>query len=126
MTKIRTHIHCSICGKKLTGRTDKKFCDYVCKNEYHRKRKAEHLPFSAPIDQILHRNWVILKEYSDQIGKKKFFISKADLSKSGFNTTYYTTTRKNKHGKIYHYIYNFGWMDFSEQQLMIVHLIKSK
>lgn len=34
--------HCCRCGKKVIGRTDKKFCDALCKNTYHndhRKRR---------------------------------------------------------------------------------------
>jgi hypothetical protein len=33
---------CCQCGKKVIGRTDKKFCDAICKNSFHndhRKRK---------------------------------------------------------------------------------------
>jgi len=62
----------------------------------------------------------------EAIGKKKFFVSKAELNRSGFHTKYFTTSDKNKEGKIYNYIYNFGWMEFSESDLMIVRLSKSK
>ena len=126
MTLPRPTKFCPICGEELVGRKDKIFCSKACKNEYHINRKLEHLPVSQPIDKILHRNWVLLKELFDQIGKKKFFVSKAELNKAGFHTQYYTTSQKNTKGKMYYYVYNFGWMDFSEKQLMIVKLDKSK
>ena len=118
--------YCPICGDELEGRADKIFCSSSCKNEYHSRRKAEHLPFSEPIDKILHRNWVILKEHFDQIGKRKFFLSKAELNKAGFHTQYYTTTKMNSKGKLYYYVYNFGWMDFSDKQMMVIKMEKSQ
>lgn len=118
--------NCSICGDKLQGRKDKIFCSSSCRNQYHTNRKNEITPFSQPIDKILHRNWVLLKELHDQIGKKKIFVSKADLNRAGFHTQYYTTSQENTKGKMYFYVYNFGWMDFSEKQLMVIHLNKSK
>ncbi len=126
ITIQRTHVNCSICGDQLFGRLDKKFCSLECKNEYHRKRRAQHLPFSKSVDQMLHGNWVVLRELADEIGKRKFFVSKARLNKSGFHTKYYTTSQKNKEGKIYYYIYNFGWMDFSDKEMMVVQMRKSK
>ncbi len=81
---------------------------------------------TKPIDSILLRNWVILQEKYEVIGKRKFFISKADLHKSGFHTAYHTTMNINKAGKTYFYIYDFGWMDFSEKELMVIKLNKAK
>ena len=118
--------YCPICATELYGRRDKIFCSKACKNEYHLKRKEEHLPYSQPIDKILHRNWVILKELYDEIGKKKFFVSKAEINRTGFHTQYYTTSKLNSKNKMYYYIYNFGWMEFSDKELMVVKLDKSK
>ena len=126
MPLTRAHLHCSICGDELTGRSDKKFCDHRCKNEYHRRRKEQHLPFSNSIDQLLHRNWVVLQEWADKIGTKKFFVPKAALSKAGFHTKYYTTSKSNKQGKTYYYVYNYGWMDFSEKEMMVIKMSKSQ
>lgn len=84
------------------------------------------MKFSEPIDKILHRNWVILQELYEEIGRNKFFQSKADLNKLGFHTKYYTTSQTNKQDKTYFYIYNFGWMDFSEKELMIIRTNRPK
>jgi len=69
---------------------------------------------------------VILTELYEGIGKKKFFVSKADLNRNGFHTKYFTTCDTNKEGKTYYYVYNFGWMEFSESDVMVVRLSKSK
>ena len=69
---------------------------------------------------------MILAEFYEAIEKKKFFVSKAELNKAGFHTQYFTTVQANSKGKMYHYIYNFGWMDFSESEIMVVRLAKPK
>ncbi len=117
---------CSICSAEIVGRRDKIFCSQKCKSFYHRHRKKQHQSITNPVDKMLHRNWVILQEYYERINKRKFFIPKAELVKEGFKLDYHTTSQKNKKGKTYYYIYNFGWMDFSDKDLMVIHLAKSK
>ncbi len=126
MSLPRPTLYCPICGTKISGRADKIFCSTSCKSRYHLLRKDQHLPYSHPIDKILHRNWVLLSELHERAGKRKFYVSKAELNKAGFHTKYYTTSQTNKQGKTYYYVYNYGWMDFSESDLMIVRLAKSK
>ena len=88
--------------------------------------KKQIIPISENVDKILHRNWVILQELYEEAGTKKFFIPKWKLAKVGFKFEYHTTCQTNKQGKTYHYIYNYGWMDFSEKEFMIVRQSKAK
>lgn len=118
--------YCPICAAELFGRLDKIFCSKSCKNEYHRKRKDQYLPFTNTIDGILHRNWVILTEIYEEVGKRKFFVPMSRLQKAGFHTKYMTTHQINAKGKEYHYIYNYGWMMFTDKEVMIVRLASSK
>lgn len=117
---------CSICASELSGRSDKIFCGKKCKNEYHRKRKLQRLPFTYPIDNILHRNWVILTELYEEIGKSKFFVPRSSLEKSGFHFNYFTTRSVNSKNKEYFYVYNYGWMFFSIKEVMVVRLKNPK
>ena len=124
---IRTPVkHCPMCGSKISGRSDKIYCSVKCKSQYHLERKAQHLPFTSPIDKILHRNWIILTEYYEITGTRKFFVSKAELNKAGFHINYFTTIHTNAKGKTYYYVYNFGWMEFSETEMMVVRLSRPK
>ena len=118
--------HCPICGEALQGRKDKVFCSKSCKNEYHRNRQRQHLEFSKAIDKILHRNWVVLAELHETIGRRRFYVPMSDLLQIGFKPKYYTTTEINKKGKTYYYVYNFGWMHFSEKKVMILRLEQPK
>ncbi len=118
--------HCPICGSKVKGRSDKIFCSPDCKAVYHYNRKKELDPITGPIDKILHRNWVVLQEQYELAGIKKFYVEKNKLQKDGFKPNYYTTSLTNSKNKVYYYIYNFGWMDFSNKQLMVIRLSKPK
>ena len=111
---------CPICGDPVVGRRDKIFCQPVCKAIYHRRRKKQLTPIAEPIDAMIHRNWVILTELYEEMGKRKFFVPMAKLDKSGFQTKYFMSFQLNKHGKRYHYVYNFGWMKFSKKEVMVI------
>ncbi|MDH3651691.1 MAG: hypothetical protein OEQ53_18550 [Saprospiraceae bacterium] len=98
----------------------------ACKSRYHQRRQRQRIAVSEPIDSILHRNWVILTELYEEIGKKKFFVSRAILNKAGFHTKYFTSYGVNSKGKVYYYLYDYGWMEFSEKELMVLKLAKPK
>jgi hypothetical protein len=126
MPLSRTTSYCPICGAKLAGRLDKRFCSNACRALYFRSKSAQHMPVSRAIDAILHRNWKILSEYYHSTGKRKFFVEMAKLNKRGFHPNYYTTSSVNTEDKPYYYVYDFGWMTFSEKQIMVVKLEKPK
>lgn len=71
------------------------------------------------IDAYLHRNRAIIIEL---LGKKtvktKFDI--LELEKKGFKFNFMTGFHINSQGKTLHYIYDYGWMKFSDQQVLVV------
>ncbi len=109
---------CPLCGNKVQGRSDKKFCNIICKNTWHQKRKLENITVVDKIDQILHKNRTILQELMQQHTKRK--VSRLKLEDLGFNFAYCTGVYQNKQGKWYHYVYDFAWMLFSDQEVLIV------
>lgn len=110
---------CIFCNLKFRGRSDKKFCDTSCKNKYHRKIKLANEKATERIDRYLHRNRAIIIEL---IGKNKvktkFDI--LELEKKGFKFNFMTGFHVNKEGKMLHYIYEYGWMKFSDQQVLVL------
>ena len=126
MSLLRPASHCIICGGLVIGRPDKVFCSLNCKTKYHYRRKQERLPISYPTDNILHRNWAVLNEAYELAQKRKFFINAVQLQKEGFRPEYYTTSSVNRDGKIYYYVYDYGWMQFSEKELMVIKLSKPR
>ena len=122
----RTTDFCPICGARLQGRLDKRFCSSACRSQYFRNKNQERLPVSLPIDSILHKNWKILSEFYASIEKKKFFVALSKLSKKGFQPEYFTTAFENAQQKKYFFVYDFGWMMFSEKQVMVIKLDQPK
>lgn len=110
---------CKICKKSIVGRGDKIFCSPSCKNFYHKGLRKFVRQKTIDIDKILHRNRAILQEL---IGKKKVQIKvkRILLSKKKFHFKYHTHFHVNKNGKMYHHVYDIAWMEFSDDEILIV------
>jgi hypothetical protein len=62
---MRLYKKCLNCGKKLIGRTDKKYCDPQCKSSHQYKREKEQPErFYNKVDNQLRLNRKLLKEYN--------------------------------------------------------------
>ena len=110
---------CKICNKKITGRKDKLFCSVKCKNYYHVNLRKATAVVVKELDNILHRNRSILLEI---MGKRKIQcrVSRMILEKKHFVFKYHTHQHTNNKGKIYYYVYDFAWMEFSNDEILIV------
>ena len=110
---------CKICKKIILGRKDKVFCSSSCKNIYHKGLRKFVNQKTIDIDKILHRNRAILQEV---IGKKKVQIkvNRIVLSQKNFHFNYHTHIHVNKSDKVYHYLYDIAWMEFSDDEILIV------
>jgi hypothetical protein len=112
-------VKCKICSKLISGRSDKKFCSVKCKNYYHTNlRKVTNIAVSQ-IDTILHRNRSILLEIMGKNATQKK-VDRIILDKKKFNYKYHTHTTINSAGKTYVYVYDFAWMGFSDNEILIV------
>ncbi len=120
MSKIKSTIPktCKICNTFLVGRRDKLFCSIRCKNYYHTNLRRVTRDAAVSIDKILHRNRSILLELTGKT-KKPIKINRLQLDKKKFNFKYHTHTQVNSKGKTYHYIYDFWWMSFSDDEILI-------
>ncbi|MFT5763847.1 MAG: hypothetical protein ACI8X3_001273, partial [Saprospiraceae bacterium] len=56
------------------------------------------------------------------MGPKRFKmeIPKTELTLMGFQYKYITGVHTNKVGKLYNLVYNFAWMEFTQQKVLIV------
>lgn len=111
---------CILCEIQIKGRADKKFCSIKCKNEYHRILRRKTRTAVNEIDDILHRNYAICDELMSQQRKSKIMVPRLVMEKLGFQFNYCTGMYKNTQNKIYHYIYDYSWMKFSNQDIMLV------
>ena len=119
-------MNCQHCTSKMTGRSDKKFCSVKCKNDFHKQLRTFNKNVLSKIDGILHRNYAILVEITNQQKHNNIKVPRLQLDKAGFNFNYFTGTYKNRQDKTYHYVYDFAWMKFSTQEILITHKAYNK
>jgi predicted nucleic acid-binding Zn ribbon protein/YHS domain-containing protein len=110
---------CIICKKPIEGRSDKLFCSVYCKNQYHIRLRRATSKAVKDINSILARNRSILLELlGKNKGQKK--IQRNLLDKKKFNFNYHTHFHINSRGKTYYYCYDIAWMEFSDNDVLII------
>lgn len=110
---------CKYCKTPFVGRSDKVFCSVKCKSQYHWNLRRKTNTASLEIDKILHRNRSILFEIMGT-NKTQIKVPREIVDKKKFNYKFHTHTHTNKQGKMLRYVYDFGWMDFSDQEILII------
>jgi len=110
---------CKICKKDLKGRIDKLFCSIECKNYYHSNLRRVTNDATKELDIILHRNRSILLELLGKNSNQKK-VHRVVLAKKKFNFKYMTHFNINRQGKMYHHIYDMAWMEFSNDEVLIL------
>ena len=106
------------CGKTLPpGRTDKRYCDDVCRARATRKRNKDlaDLGYEDQHKTILRsikRNYALLKK---AIGdRQEWIVDFEPLYRKGFNRLLYTSSE----GKRF-YCFELGWEDMDEARLLV-------
>ena len=111
---------CKKCNTKIVyGRSDKIFCSIKCKNKYHKELRKKTNLVALEIDEILHRNRSILYELLGTT-KSKLTIKRIILEKKKFRFQYHTHIHINNQHKTYFWIYDYAWMSFSNDSVLIV------
>ncbi|MBK9981066.1 MAG: hypothetical protein IPP15_01345 [Saprospiraceae bacterium] len=109
---------CLHCGKPVKGRTDKKFCSILCKNNFNYEQRTRTKSDVKTIDDILHRNRIILSTLMGDSRKETF--DRMLLLKAKFRFDFHTGHYLNKEGKTYWLIYDYAWMEFSDQKILVI------
>ena len=117
---------CKICKSALNGRSDQVFCSTHCKNYYHSRLRGVTKKEAFAIDRHLHRNRSIILEILGK-SKRKLKVPRILLETKRFHWKYHTHFHINSNDKLMHYIYDFGWMEFSDDEVLLVrsnHVLK--
>lgn len=108
---------CLECKGKVQGRSDKKFCSDQCRTTFNNRIYKEKNAFIRSIDAILRKNRMIMQELSPD-GKSK--ANREQFFEKGFKFNYFTNTYTTKQGKIYHFCYEYGYLDLGNDVFAIV------
>lgn len=112
---------CQTCGEVLRGRSDKKFCNDYCRNQFNNEQKASvrQLPVVRNVNNALLRNRKILSGLLPE-QEETVRVSRERMLEMGFFFRYITETYTAKNGNIYYYCYDHGYRHLENETLLIV------
>ncbi len=111
---------CLDCGEPIKGRSDKKFCNDICRNSYNNKLNSDTNNYVRNVNNILRKNRRIMEEL---LTGSTVTVSKQKLATAGFNFNFYTNIVKTKETKVYYFCYEFGYLFLEGEKVL---LVKSK
>jgi predicted nucleic acid-binding Zn ribbon protein len=110
---------CLNCNKPVKGRTDKKFCDDYCRNNYNNQLKSNTINLVRNINNALGKNRRILDSlFTEGEGMAK--TNKNKLLQKGFQFKYSTHTYTNKKGDTYFFCYDIGYLPLESDWYLLV------
>lgn len=110
---------CLACNKPVKGRTDKKFCDDYCRNNYNNQLKADSNNLVRNVNNALGKNRRILESIINN-GEEMAKTSKEKLLEKGFMFKYMTHTYTNKKGDTYFFCYDHGYMPLAHDWYLVL------
>jgi hypothetical protein len=111
--------NCLTCDKSIRGRSDKKFCDDYCRNNYNNQLKTANSGQVRLINNVLAKNRRILEGLLTS-DKETAKASRDQLLLKGFSFIYITHTYTTKSGKTYFYCYEYGYLPIDNDWYLIV------
>ncbi len=101
-------LHCLTCQNKLYGRSDKKFCNSHCRNEFNNKRYTASNHYIRTVNRVLKRNRDIIRQLTTTNQKSQ--VTYNELSLHGFSFSHFTTSYTTKANKTYFFCYDYGYL----------------
>jgi hypothetical protein len=113
------NLTCLNCGRAVKGRSDKKYCDDACRNDYNNKLRSEDVKVIRNINNALKKNRRILEAQITD-AKETAKLPKEKLAALGYNFTYHTHTYTNSKGNIYYFCYEYAYTILDNDWVMVV------
>lgn len=108
---------CPVCGDKIVGRIDKKFCSDHCRNAYNNQLNKDSKNLVRNINNVLRKNYRILQGLNP---KDKTKTTKTKLVEKGFDFMYFTNIYVTKTGNTYYFVYDQGYLPLENDFYAIV------
>lgn len=111
--------YCLQCNKTVKGRTDKKFCDDYCRNNYNNQLKSATGTIVRNINNALIKNRRILERLlppEDEMIK----VNRHEMLQQGYRFRFNTHSYINKKGAVYHFCYDYGYLVLENDCCLIV------
>lgn len=114
---------CHLCGKALQGRSDKKFCDDYCRNQFNNSRNFQESIRIRQINAILRKNRKVMDQLLGNEEKRKVALEKMRLLYYDFN--FHTHQYQTQSGNVYHFCYEYGYLLLDNDMVLIVKRLPS-
>ena len=113
--------NCRTCGSRLRGRSDKKFCNDYCRNQFNNEQKARngYSPFIRQVGNILLRNRRVLAGLLPDEAET-IRVHRDKLLRLGYHFRYGTHQYTTRSGKTYHYCYDYGYLPLDNDWILVV------
>lgn len=123
LTRTRYPLHvsprfCVACEKPVKGRTDKKFCNETCRNNFNNRLNAASNNLVRNINHALAKNRRILENFILR-EKQVITVSSHQLLIKGFQFKYFTHQYTNKKGNTYYFCYDYGYLLLENKYLLV-------
>lgn len=109
--------YCLDCGEPIIGRSDKKFCNDQCRNNYNNQLNSDSTALVRNINNHLRKNRRILAELNPN---GKISVHKDKLANLGFNFNYFTHIYTTQKGAMYRFVYEYGYLPLDNDFYMLV------
>jgi predicted metal-dependent RNase len=109
---------CGYCDERIRGRSDKKFCNDVCRNAFNNRVNGELNASIRSINSKLKKNRRVLESL---LPKNVPFIQlkTQTLLQKGFLMNYFTHTLQSPKGSIYFFCYDYGYTSKGEDVVLV-------
>jgi hypothetical protein len=112
--------NCLACDRPIKGRSDKKFCDDSCRNNYNNRLYSYSVPVVRNINNILRKNRRILEELLSGLEKKVLVVERKKLVEKGFQFEYFTEQFLPDKKEQYYYCYDYGYRSIDSEKVLAV------
>ena len=109
--------HCEYCDEEIKGRSDKRFCNDDCRNNYHNFKNSLNDAYLRKVNRVLRQNRRILQEINPE---GKGYSTRVRLEDKGFNFNYFTSMRPARDGGYYFYCYEEGYLEIKTDYFLLV------
>lgn len=114
---LSTEKTCPACGRIVSGRANKIYCDDNCRNNYYYRIYSDQLLLVRNVNAVLLRNRMILRTLNP-FGR--ITVPKRSLVEKNFDFNYFTGIRMTKKGKSYHVVYDRAYAVNGDETVDIV------
>jgi hypothetical protein len=109
---------CRWCDKPIRGRSDKKYCDDICRNAYNNQRNTGNYNLIRNINHALVKNRRILADMLNQ--NQLMRTNREQLLQHGFQFKYCTHFQRSQNGEPLFFCYDYGYQSLPHDQFLVI------